>query len=121
MQMGSHMKNAIFDERIASSLRRWHQRAKKNMKKRNSMQSPVCEERIASGLRRWHQRAKKNMKKINSDHRFSSRIRNPESGFSSRGGTPSVETTPSRGSSPLHLMRRYNTMGDIETPDTSPR
>jgi mlo protein len=80
MQMGSHMKNTIFEERIASGLRRWHQRAKKNRKKRNSA-----------------------------------------SGFSSRGGTQSVETTPSHGSSPLHLMRRYNTMGDIETPDISPR
>ena len=80
MQMGSHMKNTIFKDQIASGLRRWYRRAKKNRKNRDA-----------------------------------------ETGFSSRGRTRSVETTPSRGSSPLHLMRRYNAMGDIETPDISPR
>ena len=61
--MGSDMKNTIFEERIASGLRRWHQRAKKNMKESHSMNSTIVEEQIAGGLRRWHHRAKKNMKK----------------------------------------------------------
>ena len=78
MQMGSHMKSTIFEERIASGLRRWHRKAKKNRKRRNLV-----------------------------------------SGFSSRGGTRSVETTPSHGSSPVHLMRRYNNMEHIESPGTS--
>eukprot|EP00253_Pinus_taeda_P024490 PITA_24490 len=118
-QMGSQMKNTIFDEQVVSSLIRWHERAKKNIKKRNSSQNTIFEEGVANGLRRWHQRAEKNMKPRNSNHTFSSRIGISESGFSSRWG--SVETTPSHGSSPLHLMRRYSTMGDIETPDISPR
>eukprot|EP00253_Pinus_taeda_P009262 PITA_09262 len=114
-QMGSHIKNTIFDEQVISSLIRWHARAKKNIKKRNSLQNTIFEEGVANGLRRWHQRAEKSMKPRNSNYTFS------ESGFSSRLGTRSVETTPSHGSSPLHLMRRYSTMGDIETPDISPR
>lgn len=80
IQMGSHMKNTIFEERIASGLRRWHQKAKTKIKTRNSV-----------------------------------------SQLSSRGGTRSFETTPSLGSSPLHLMHRYNNMGVLETPGLSPR
>lgn len=116
-QMGSHMKKTIFDERIASSLRRWHQRAKENIKIRNSSQNAIFEEGVTNRLRRWHQRAKNNMKRRRySNYTFPRRIE-----ISLRWGTPSVETTPTHGCSPLHLLPTYNTMGDIETPDISPR
>jgi hypothetical protein len=75
MQMGSHMKPAIFEDHVVHALRRWHQKAKKSSK----------------------------------------RNERSESGFSSRTGVRSGETTPSRGSSPLHLLHKYNSMGTIET------
>eukprot|EP01018_Ginkgo_biloba_P015657 Gb_25990 [translate_table: standard] len=78
--MGANMKIAIFDERTANALRRWHQTARRNLKRkmRSSQVSP--------------------------------------SGFTSG------QTTPTRGFSPMHLLHKFKSSGDlIESAQVSPR
>ncbi|GLJ39969.1 hypothetical protein SUGI_0817700 [Cryptomeria japonica] len=70
------------------------------------MKKAIFEEQTANALRRWQQNAKKNKKK------------NKTSEFSGS-GFRSGETTPSHGTSPMHLLHKYKTMGDIESPDIS--
>ncbi|GLJ51572.1 hypothetical protein SUGI_1096130 [Cryptomeria japonica] len=65
-QLGTNMKTTIFDERIATALKKWHQRAKKNLRQKG------------------------------------------HGDLSSRG------TTPTKGSSPLNLLHKYISAGDIE-------
>jgi mlo protein len=82
------------------------------------MKKVIFEEQTADALQRWQKNAKKKVKRQRkSDH--------PSSGLASRSvlssGVQSGETTPTQGSSPLHLLRRYKTMGDINTPDISER
>ncbi|GLJ51550.1 hypothetical protein SUGI_1095670 [Cryptomeria japonica] len=43
-QLGTNMKTTIFDERIASSLKKWHQRAKKNISKKGRRQGDLSSE-----------------------------------------------------------------------------
>lgn len=78
------------------------------------MKKAIFEEQTANALQRWHKTAKKKVKQ----HRKSG---HSSSGFASRSGLhsgfQSGETTPLHGSSPLHLLRRYKTMGDINSPD----
>lgn len=88
IQMGSHMKAAIFEEQTAHALNRWQQNAKK--------------------------KTKRDRKSKHSSPGFTSR-----STFVS--GFQSGETTPIHGSSPLRLLRRYKTVGDMETADASER
>lgn len=101
-QMGSHMKKAIFEEQTAKALKRWQKNAKKKAKQNRT--SNHCSS------------------STHSSSRFTSSSRLP-SGFQSGETTPSGfrsgETTPIHGSSPLHLLRRYKTMGDIEMSDIS--
>lgn len=87
-QMGSHMKQAIFEEQTATALKRWQKNAKKNLKQ--------------------------NRTSNHSSSRYASR-----SGSSSR--FQSGQTTPTHGSSSLHLLHRYKSMGDIESPEVSER
>ncbi|GLJ39967.1 hypothetical protein SUGI_0817660 [Cryptomeria japonica] len=70
------------------------------------MKKAIFEEQTANALKKWHKNAKKNRKKN----------RRPESS-----GFRSGEATPSRGSSPIHLLHKYKTMGDIESPEISRR
>eukprot|EP00253_Pinus_taeda_P017180 PITA_17180 len=101
-QMGSHMKKAIFEEQTAKALKRWQKNAKKKAKQNRT--SNHCSS------------------STHSSSRFTSSSRLP-SGFQSGETTPSGfrsgETTPIHGSSPLHLLRRYKTMGEIEMSDVS--
>lgn len=69
----------------------------------SQMRKPISQQQIATALKRWKQKAKKTPK-IN---------RNSNSGL--RSGP-----TPSHGSSPLPLLRRYDTTGDIESQEASP-
>jgi len=82
------------------------------------MKKAIFEEQTANALQRWHQKAKKKTKR----HRKSERS---TPGFKSRSalssGFQSGETTPIHGSSPLHLLRRFKTEGDIETAEISER
>ncbi|XP_057848103.1 MLO-like protein 6 isoform X2 [Cryptomeria japonica] len=70
------------------------------------MKKAIFEEQTANALKKWHQSAKKNRKKN----------KRPE--FS---GFRSGETTPDQGSSPIHLLHKCKTMGDIECPEISGR
>ncbi|KAK1290794.1 MLO-like protein 6 [Acorus calamus] len=40
-QMGSNMKSTVFDERVASALRKWHHTARKNLKERHKSGSAM--------------------------------------------------------------------------------
>eukprot|EP01018_Ginkgo_biloba_P015662 Gb_07014 [translate_table: standard] len=72
-QMGSNMKRAIFEELTANALKKWHQNARKNLKRDRK-----------SGLR-------------------------------------SGQSTPTHGStSPIHLLHRYKSAGDVENTQLSP-
>ncbi|XP_059069145.1 MLO-like protein 6 [Cryptomeria japonica] len=66
-QLGTNMKTTIFDERIATALKKWHQRAKKNLRQKRH-------DDLSSG-----------------------------------------PTTPYEGSSPVHLLRKYLSSGDLES------
>ncbi|XP_057861840.2 MLO-like protein 6 [Cryptomeria japonica] len=66
-QLGTNMKTTIFDERIATALKKWHQRAKKNIRQKRH-------DDLSSG-----------------------------------------QTTPYEGSSPIHLLRKYLSSGDLES------
>ncbi|CAK9178296.1 unnamed protein product [Ilex paraguariensis] len=64
MQMGSHMKQAIFEEQMAKALKKWHRAARERKKQR-------------------------------------------EAGDVSSSGFVSGENTPSRGTSPMYLLHKY--------------
>ncbi|KAL5987382.1 hypothetical protein ACLOJK_038548 [Asimina triloba] len=85
MQMGSHMKKAIFEEQTAKALMKWR-------------------------------RAAKERKKF---------VQGKAGSADTRTGLISSETTPSRGSSPLHLLHKHVKTNvnahDIESVPTSPR
>ncbi|GLJ51588.1 hypothetical protein SUGI_1096390 [Cryptomeria japonica] len=66
-QLGTNMKTTIFDERIATTLKKWHQRAKKNIRQKRH-------DDLSSG-----------------------------------------QTTPYEGSSPIHLLHKYLSSGDLES------
>ncbi|GLJ51589.1 hypothetical protein SUGI_1096400 [Cryptomeria japonica] len=66
-QLGTNMKTTIFDERIATALKKWHQREKKNIRQKRH-------DDLSSG-----------------------------------------QTTPYEGSSPIHLLRKYLSSGDLES------
>ncbi|GLJ39966.1 hypothetical protein SUGI_0817640 [Cryptomeria japonica] len=72
------------------------------------MRKAIFEDQTANALKKWQQNAKKNRKKGR---------RSELSGSGFRSG----ETTPSHGSSPIHMLHRYKTMGDIENPDIAHR
>lgn len=71
----------------------------------STMKPTIFNEKVATALRNWHRTAKKHIKK------------NKQSGLttpmSSRPGTPS------RGNSPLHLLRHYRS--ELDSVQTSPR
>eukprot|EP01018_Ginkgo_biloba_P029335 Gb_05044 [translate_table: standard] len=82
------------------------------------MKKAIFEEQTANALKRWQQNAKRNRKR--------NKKSDVSSGFSSGGGLSSSgfrsgETTPSQGSSPIHLLHKYKTMADIESPEISRR
>lgn len=53
--MGSNMKPTIFDERVATALRKWHQLAKKHLKenRRSGSVSPLSTSRTATPRHGW--------------------------------------------------------------------
>eukprot|EP01018_Ginkgo_biloba_P029334 Gb_05043 [translate_table: standard] len=72
-----------------------------------SYDQAIFEEQTALAVKRWHQAEQKNRRQ----HKMS--------GHSS--GIRSRETTPSDGSSLIHLLHRYKTMGDLYRTQTSER
>lgn len=100
--MGSHMKKAIFEEQTANALKRWRKNAKRKVKQNRTSNHGASSTRSSSGF--------------TSRSRFLSGF---QSGEATPSGFRSGETTPTHGSSPLHLLRRYKTMGDIEMSDVS--
>ena len=82
------------------------------------MKKAIFEEQIGNALNRWQKNAKKKTKKHRKSEHSSSGITS-KSTLSS--GFRSGESTPIYGSSPLHLLRRYKTAGDIEIADISER
>lgn len=71
MQMGSHMKKAIFEEQTAKALKKWQKAAREKTK----------------------------LRKEGGD---------AASSAVSLSGYASGETTPSQGTSPIHLLHKYN-------------
>lgn len=80
------------------------------------MKKAIFEEQTAIALQKWHKTAKKKMKRHRKPEHSSSGI---ASGSVLSSGFQSGETTPIHGSSPLHLLRRYKTMGDVNTSEIS--
>ncbi|GAB4840873.1 hypothetical protein Ancab_021633 [Ancistrocladus abbreviatus] len=80
-QMGSSMKPAIFNERVATALKRWHETAKKNIKHRNINNSKL--------------------------HSVTSMLSSRPSTASSHHPSPSRSPSPFQGNSPVHLLQRY--------------
>jgi len=82
------------------------------------MKKAIFEEQTAKALNRWQQNAKKKTKRDR-------KSKHSSPGFTSKStfvsGFQSGETTPIHGSSPLHLLRRYKTTGDMETTEASER
>lgn len=84
LQMGSHMKKAIFEEQTTKALKKWQKVAKE----------------------------KRKLRKAGIDIPSRSSVSVSMSG----------ETTPSQGSSPLHLLHKYNKPSHIDSADLySPR
>lgn len=82
LQMGSHMKKAIFEEQTTKALKKWQKVAKE----------------------------KRKLRKAGIDIPSRSSV------------SMSGETTPSQGSSPLHLLHKYNKPSHIDSADLySPR
>jgi mlo protein len=75
----------------------------------------IFEKQIANALERWQKNATKKVKRHKkSDH--------SSSGFTSRSGLSfRFQSGETHGSSPLHLLHRNKTVGDINTPDISER
>ncbi|KAJ9698172.1 hypothetical protein PVL29_007316 [Vitis rotundifolia] len=71
----------------------------------STMKPTIFNDRVATALRTWHHTAKKNIK-----HNKHSGLATPMS---------SRPTTPSRGTSPAHLLRYYRS--DMDSLQTSPR
>lgn len=82
------------------------------------MKKAIFEEQTVNALRRWQQNAKRNRKRNRKSDNSSSGFTSG-AGFAS--GFRSGETTPSQGSSPIHLLHKYKTMGDIENANFSQR
>lgn len=77
--MGSHMKQAIFEDQIAKALKKWHKAVKDKKKLRKG-------------------------------------------GVDSSSGFMSGENTPSRGTSPIHLLHKHQTnKSDFEADRYSPK
>eukprot|EP01018_Ginkgo_biloba_P000697 Gb_12175 [translate_table: standard] len=69
------------------------------------MKIAIFKEQTTNALKRWHQAARKNQRRQRS------------SGLSSR--STSGQTTPSQGSSPLHLPYKYKSTGALGSPQIS--
>eukprot|EP01018_Ginkgo_biloba_P015676 Gb_32377 [translate_table: standard] len=67
------------------------------------MKKAIFEEQTANALKKWHRAAKKKRKHAKKS-----------------GVVISGTNTPSQGSSPIHLLHRYKSTGDLERGQTSP-